>query len=212
MNLILLGAPGAGKGTQAELLMQHLGIPSISTGNMLREAMANGSELGKQVKQCMDEGKLVSDDLVLSLVAERTAEPDCKNGFILDGVPRTLSQAEAMEAAGIHIDHVVSLEVDDEEIASRMTGRRVCTKCGAPYHIVSNPTRIEGICDLCGEKVAIRKDDEPETVKHRLEVYHASTEVLKEYYRQQGKLRLVCGDQPIEDAQKDILKAIGVSV
>ena len=212
MNIILLGAPGAGKGTQAELVSEKLGIPSISTGNMLREAMANGSELGKQVKKFMDEGSLVSDEIVLDLLAERVAQPDCKNGFILDGVPRTLSQAQAIDAKGVRIDHVVSLEVSDEEIAGRMSGRRVCTHCGATYHIVNNPTKTEGICDLCGEKVAIRKDDQPETVKHRLEVYHASTEVLKDYYREQGKLRLVTGNQPIEDTHRDILKAIGVSV
>ena len=212
MNMILLGAPGAGKGTQAELLVEKLGIPTISTGNMLREAMANGSDLGKQVKKYMDGGSLVPDEVIMSLVAERVAQPDCKNGFILDGVPRTLSQAQSIDAKGVRIDHVVSLEVDDGKIADRMSGRRVCTHCGASYHITNNPPKTEGICDLCGEKVAIRKDDEPETVKHRLEVYHASTEVLKDYYRAQGKLRLVCGDQPIEDANRDILKAIGVTV
>ena len=212
MNLILLGAPGAGKGTQAELLTEKLGIPAISTGNMLREAMANGSELGKQVKKYMDEGSLVPDDVIMSIIAQRILEPDCKNGFILDGVPRTLAQAEAMDAKGIRIDHVVSLEVDDEAIANRMSGRRVCTACGASYHIVNNPTKTEGICDLCGAKVAIRKDDEPATVRHRLEVYHASTEVLKDYYNRQNKLRLVRGDQSIEDANRDILKAIGETV
>ena len=212
MNLILLGAPGAGKGTQAELLTEKLGIPAISTGNMLREAMANGSDLGKQVKKFMDEGSLVSDDVIMSIIAQRILEPDCKNGFILDGVPRTLAQAEAMDAKGIRIDHVVSLEVDDEVIANRMSGRRVCTACGASYHIVNNPTKTEGICDLCGAKVGIRKDDEPETVRHRLEVYHASTEVLKDYYNRQNKLRLVRGDQGIEDANRDILNAIGETV
>ena len=212
MNLILLGAPGAGKGTQAELLMQHLGIPSISTGNMLREAMANGSELGKQVKQCMDEGKLVSDDLVLSLVAERTSEPDCKNGFILDGVPRTLSQAEALDAKGVRIDHVISIEIDDSVIEGRMTGRRVCTKCGATYHITVNPTKTPGICDHCGSEVVIRKDDAAETVRNRLKVYHESTEVLKGYYASKNKLRLVEGNQPIEDAYHDILRVLGEMV
>ena len=212
MNLILLGAPGAGKGTQAELLTEKLGIPAISTGNMLREAMTNGSDLGKQVKKYMDEGSLVPDDVIMSIIAQRILEPDCKNGFILDGVPRTLAQAEAMDAKGIRIDHVVSLEVDDEAIANRMSGRRVCTACGASYHIVNNPTKTEGICDLCGAKVAIRKDDEPATVRHRLEVYHASTEVLKDYYNRQNKLRLVRGDQSIEDANRDILKAIGETV
>ena len=212
MNLILLGAPGAGKGTQAELLMQHLAIPSISTGNMLREAMANGSELGKQVKQCMDEGKLVSDDLVLSLVAERTAQPDCKNGFILDGVPRTLSQAEALDAKGVRIDHVISIEIDDAVIEGRMTGRRVCTKCGATYHITVNPPKTPGICDHCGSEVMIRKDDAAETVRNRLKVYHESTEVLKGYYASKGKLRLVEGNQPIEDAYHDILRVLGETV
>jgi len=212
MNLILLGAPGAGKGTQAELLMQHLGIPSISTGNMLREAMANGSELGKQVKQCMDEGKLVSDDLVLSLVAERTAQPDCKNGFILDGVPRTLSQAEALDAKGVRIDHVISIEIDDAVIEGRMTGRRVCTKCGATYHITVNPPKTPGICDHCGEAVVIRKDDAAETVRNRLKVYHESTEILKSYYAERNKLRLVEGNQPIEDAYHDILRVLGETV
>ena len=212
MNLILLGAPGAGKGTQAELLMQHLNIPSISTGNMLREAMANGSSLGKQVKQCMEEGKLVSDDLVMNLVAERTAQPDCKNGFILDGVPRTLAQAEALDARGIRIDHVVSIEIDDAVIEGRMTGRRVCTKCGATYHITVNPPKTPGICDNCGEPVVIRKDDAPETVRNRLKIYHEATEVLKDYYAAQNKLRLVEGNQPIEDAYRDILRALGEKV
>ena len=212
MNLILLGAPGAGKGTQAELLMQHLGIPSISTGNMLREAMANGTELGKQVKQFMDEGSLVPDELILSIVAERTAQPDCVNGFILDGVPRTLAQAEALSSKGVRIDHVVSIELSDDVIEGRMTGRRVCTKCGASYHIVANPPKQDGICDQCGAAVSIRKDDAPETVRHRLEVYHASTEVLKDYYNKLGKLRLVEGNQSIEDANKAILEAIGVTL
>ena len=211
MNLILLGAPGAGKGTQAELISEKIGIPAISTGNMLREAMANGSELGKQVKTCMESGSLVSDDVILSIVAERVAQSDCKNGFILDGVPRTLAQAEAMEAKGIKIDCVVSIEVNDEEIISRMSGRRVCTKCGASYHIVNNPTKTEGICDLCGAEVAIRKDDEPATVLHRLEIYHTTTEALKAFYQERGLLRLVYGNQPINGTHQDILKAIGVS-
>ena len=211
MNIILLGAPGAGKGTQAELLREALCIPSISTGNMLREAMANGSALGKQVKDYMDSGSLVPDDVILSIVAERVAQSDCKNGFILDGVPRTLVQAEALDAKGVCIDRVVSLEVDDQKIVSRMSGRRVCTACGATYHIVNNPTKTEGVCDLCGKEVAIHKDDTPETVQHRLDVYHASTEVLKDYYRKQGKLCLVCGDQPIADAFKAILAALGVT-
>jgi len=209
MNLILLGAPGAGKGTQAELLTEKLGIPSISTGNMLSEAMANGSQLGKQVKSCMDSGSLVPDELVLGLVAERTAQPDCQKGFILDGVPRTLAQAQALDAKGVRIDHVVSIEIDDDVITARMSGRRVCTRCGASYHITANPPKQEGLCDLCGSAISIRKDDAPETVRHRLEVYHQSTEVLKDYYARQGKLRLVCGNQSIEGAYNEILASIG---
>ena len=209
MNLILLGAPGAGKGTQAELIVEKLGIPSISTGNMLREAIRNGSDLGKKVKQYMDEGSLVPDDLVLSIVAERVTQPDCSNGFILDGVPRTLAQAEALDAKGVKIDHVVSIEVDDSVIEGRMTGRRVCSSCGASYHIVANPPKTEGVCDLCAGELIIRKDDAPETVRHRLEVYHASTEILKSYYDKQGKLRLVEGNQAIEDINEQILKVIG---
>ena len=209
MNLILLGAPGAGKGTQAELLMEKLSIPGISTGNMLREAVANGSEVGKKAKYCMDNGLLVSDDIILDIVAERVAQPDCANGFILDGVPRTLAQAEALEARGVRIDHVVSIEIDDAVIEGRMTGRRVCSKCGASYHIVANPSKVEGVCDHCGADLMIRKDDAPETVRRRLEVYHEQTEVLKDFYSKLGKLRLVEGNQSIDGANEDILKAIG---
>ncbi len=212
MNLILLGAPGAGKGTQAELLVKKLSIPAISTGNMLREAIANGTELGKKAKQYMDEGALVPDELILSIIADRVAEPDCANGFILDGVPRTLAQAEALETKGVRIDHVVSIEVDDAVIEGRMTGRRVCPKCGASYHIVANPPKMEGICNACGTELAIRKDDAPETVRKRLEVYHATTEVLKDFYGKLGRLCIVEGNQPIEKANEDILKAIGAQV
>ena len=212
MNLILLGAPGAGKGTQAELLVKQLGIPAISTGNMLREAMANGTELGMKAKKYMDEGALVPDELILGIVADRVAQPDCSKGFILDGVPRTLAQAEALEAKGVKIDHVVSIEVDDAAIEGRMTGRRVCAKCGASYHIVANPPKQDGICDSCGGELIIRKDDAPETVRKRLEVYHASTEVLKDFYAKLGRLRTVNGSQPIEKANEDILAAIGAKV
>ena len=212
MNLILLGAPGAGKGTQAELLIEKLSIPAISTGNMLREAIANGTELGKKVKKLMDNGSLVPDEVILDLVQERVAQPDCAKGFILDGVPRTLAQAEALEARGVRIDHVVSIEIDDEVIEGRMTGRRVCSKCGASYHIVANPPKTEGICDLCQSELITRKDDAPETVRHRLEVYHELTEVLKDFYGKLGKVRLVNGNQSIADAQKDILAAIGENV
>ena len=209
MNLILLGAPGAGKGTQAELLIEALGIPSISTGNMLREAMANGTEIGVKAKYYMDNGLLVPDDVIMGIVAERVARPDCAKGFILDGVPRTLAQAEALEAAGVKIDHVVSIEIADEVIEGRMTGRRVCGKCGASYHIVANPPKEEGKCDLCGSDVTTRKDDAPETVRKRLVEYHAKTEVLKEFYAKRGNLRLVEGNQPIKAITAEILEKIG---
>ncbi len=212
MNLILLGAPGAGKGTQAELLVEKLSIPSISTGNMLREAMKNGTALGKQVKQYMDDGLLVPDELILGIVAERVAQSDCAGGFILDGVPRTLAQAKALDAKGVRIDHVVSIEIEDDVIARRMTGRRVCANCGASYHIAANPPKAEGVCDLCGGALVTRKDDAPETVAKRLQVYHDSTEVLKDYYAKQGKLRLIQGNQSIESANADILRAIGAKV
>lgn len=209
MRLILLGAPGAGKGTQAELLVKTLNIPSISTGNMLREAMANGSDLGKQVKQYMESGALVPDDLVLSIVAQRLTQPDCTNGFILDGVPRTLSQAQVLDEKGVTVDYVVSIEIDDDVIENRMSGRRVCKKCGASYHITANPPKEEGICDLCGDAVAIRADDVPETVRKRLRVYHDATEPLKDYYARQNKLVCVKGDQPIAKVYEDILASIG---
>ena len=212
MNLILLGAPGAGKGTQAELLVKKLSIPAISTGNMLREAMANGTELGKKAKKYMDDGLLVPDELILGIVAQRVAQPDCQKGFILDGVPRTLAQAEALEAMGVRIDHVVSIEVDDAAIEGRMTGRRVCAKCGASYHITANPPKTEGLCDLCGGELIRRKDDAPETVRRRLQVYHSTTEVLKDFYGKLGRLRLINGRQSIEGANEDILKAIGAEV
>ena len=212
MNLILLGAPGAGKGTQAELLIQKLGIPSISTGNMLREAIANGTETGLKAKSYMDNGQLVPDDVILGIVAERVAQPDCSRGFILDGVPRTLAQAEALEAKGIRIDHVVSIEIDDSVIEGRMTGRRVCGKCGASYHVVANPTKIEGKCDLCGADVVVRKDDTPETVQKRLAVYHAQTEVLKDFYAERKLLRLVEGNQAITKITDEILEVIGARV
>ena len=212
MNLILLGAPGAGKGTQAELLVKALSIPAISTGNMLREAMKNRTPLGEQVRQIMDSGMLVPDDVVMDLVSRRVEREDCKNGFILDGVPRTLSQAEAIDAAGINVDYVISIEIDDAVIEDRMTGRRVCPKCGASYHIVNNRPNIEGICNNCGSELTIRKDDDPETVRGRLDLYHSRTEVLKAYYEKQGKLVLIQGNQPIADTNRDILKAIGAEV
>ena len=212
MNLILLGAPGAGKGTQAELLVKALSIPAISTGNMLREAVSHNTPLGEHVRQIMDSGMLVPDDVVMDLVSRRIARDDCKNGFIQDGVPRPQSQAEAIDAAGIPVDYVISIEIDDAVIESRMTGRRVCPKCGASYHIVNNRPNVEGVCNNCGTALTIRKDDEPETVRGRLDLYHSRTEVLKAYYRAQGKLILIQGDQPIMDTKRDILKAIGAEV
>ena len=212
MNLILLGAPGAGKGTQAELLMEKLSIPGISTGNMLREAMRNGTPVGEKAKYYMDNGLLVPDEVIMDIIVERVAKPDCENGFILDGVPRTLAQAEALEAKGVQIDHVVSIEIDDSVIEGRMTGRRVCGSCGASYHIVTKAPKVEGKCDHCGSDLMIRKDDAPETVRRRLEVYHEQTEVLKDFYAKLGKLRTVEGNQTIEGANEEILVAIGANV
>ena len=209
MNLILLGAPGAGKGTQAEILVDRLSIPAISTGAMLREAMKNGYDLDRQVKEIMERGMLVPDDVIMAIVAQRIRQDDCKNGFILDGVPRTLSQAEALDAAGIPVDYVISLEIADDVIEKRMTGRRVCPGCGASFHIENNRPKTEGICDYCGTALTTREDDAPETVRNRLKLYHEKTEVLKNYYAQQGKLVLIEGNQSIQDANRDILEAIG---
>ena len=209
MNLILLGAPGAGKGTQAEIICAKLNIPSISTGNILRAAVKEGTEMGLKAKSFMDAGALVPDEVIIGILKERLAQDDCANGFILDGVPRTLAQAEALEAKGVRIDHVISIEVDDNDIAKRMGGRRVCSKCGASYHVVAKPPKTEGVCDSCGGELIIRKDDAPETVLKRLAVYHASTEVLKDYYAKLGRLHTVNGNQSIEGANEEILKAIG---
>ena len=209
MKLILLGAPGAGKGTQAEIISKKLNIPTISTGNILREAIKNGTETGLKAKSFMDAGKLVPDDVIIGIVRERVARDDCANGFILDGVPRTIPQAEALEAAGIHFDAVVSIEIDDAVIEARMTGRRVCGSCGASFHIVANPPNVDGVCDLCGAALTVRKDDAPETVKNRLKVFHAETEPLKDFYKKLGNLKLVEGNQPIENATRDILAALG---
>ena len=208
MNLILLGAPGAGKGTQAELLTAKLSIPAISTGNMLREAIANGTPLGQKVKKIMDEGCLVPDDIVLDIVAERVSRPDCQNGFILDGVPRTLAQAEALEARGIHIDHVISIEIDDAVIEARMTGRRVCSSCGASYHIEYKKPAKDGVCNSCDSELIIRKDDKPEVVLDRLNVYHEQTEPLKDYYAKAGKLVIVEGQEEVKDTTALTLKAL----
>ena len=209
MRLILLGAPGAGKGTQAEIIAAKLDIPTISTGNILREAIKNGTPTGLKAKDFMDRGMLVPDEVIIGIIRERLAQSDCANGYILDGVPRTIPQAQALLDQGIEIDRVVSIEIADEVIEARMTGRRVCGTCGASYHITANPPKTEGICNACGSELVIRKDDKPETVRHRLEVYHNETEALKGFYEKLGKLRLVEGNQPIEDATRDILAALG---
>ena len=210
MKLILLGAPGAGKGTQAEILSRELGVPTISTGNILRAAMKNGTPVGLKAKEYVESGKLVPDDVIIGIVEERLAQADCAKGYILDGMPRTIPQAEALEQRGIHFDAVVSIEILDEVIEGRMTGRRVCTGCGASYHITAHPPKIENVCDACGAALSIRKDDAPETVKSRLQVFHAETEPLKDFYAKLGLLKLVEGNQPIDSATQDILKALGM--
>ncbi len=209
MKLILLGAPGAGKGTQAEIIASKLSIPTISTGNILREAIRNGTKTGLEAKRYMDEGKLVPDDVIIGIVADRVAQQDCAGGYILDGMPRTIPQAQALEDRGIHFDHVISIEIADEVIEKRMTGRRVCSNCGASYHIVANPPKAEGVCDSCGGALTIRKDDAPETVRNRLSVFHKETEPLKEFYQKLGKLQLVDGNQAIEKATSAIMEVLG---
>lgn len=210
MNLILLGAPGAGKGTQAEIICAKLSIPSISTGNILRAAVKEGTEMGLKAKSFMDAGALVPDEVIIGILKERLAQDDCANGFILDGVPRTIAQAEALEAAGIQFDNVISLEVTDEEVEQRMTGRRTCLACGATYHVVANPPKQKGICDQCGKELTIRKDDKPETVKDRLATYHKETEPLKGFYETRGVLKLVENKGSIEATNQAIMEALGV--
>lgn len=208
MMLILLGAPGAGKGTQAEQICQRLHIPAISTGNILREALKSGTELGLKAKSFMDAGNLVPDDVVIDMLKERISEPDCNDGFILDGFPRTIPQAEALDAMGVSIDRVIDIEVPDEKIVTRMSGRRVCEKCGASYHLVYNPPKVEGVCDKCAGALVQRKDDNAETVRDRLTVYHNQTEPLKSYYAAQGKLFQVDGDRDVAVVSADILKEL----
>ena len=210
MKIILLGAPGAGKGTQAEIISQKLGIPTISTGNILRAAVKNGTPVGLQAKSYMDAGKLAPDEVIIGIVAERLTEADCAKGFILDGVPRTIAQAEALEAAGVRFDCVLDIEVSDEEIVSRMSGRRACTDCGATYHVTAAPPRAEGVCDACGGRLVQRDDDKPETVLDRLSVYHAQTEPLKEFYAQRGILKRVDNKPTIEATAKAIAAALGI--
>ena len=210
MKLILLGAPGAGKGTQAEILSRMLSIPTISTGNILRAAMKNGTPVGLQAKAYVESGKLVPDDVIIGIVNERLAEADCANGYILDGMPRTIPQAEALEQAGIDIDCALSIEIADETIIDRMSGRRTCKDCSQTFHIVSNPPKKEGICDFCGGELTIRKDDAPETVKARLATYHKETEHLKAFYESRGKLKSVDNQATIEATTEVIKAALGI--
>lgn len=209
MKLILLGAPGAGKGTQAAILNQKLGIPTISTGNILRAAIKDGTPTGLKAKEYMDNGQLVPDEVIIGIINERLQAEDCQNGYILDGVPRTIGQADALEAAGIHFDAVISLEISDEEIMQRMSGRRVCEKCGASYHIVAIPPKAAGICDVCGSALVQRADDAPETVQSRLEVYHRETEPLKAYYAERGLLKEVRNQSTVDGTTEKILEVLG---
>ena len=208
MKLILLGAPGAGKGTQAEILSKAYQIPTISTGNILRAAIKNGTPVGLRAKAFIDAGQLVPDEVILGIIEERLAQSDCANGFILDGVPRTIPQAEAMEQRGIDIDCALSIEIEDEVIVERMSGRRTCKNCSQTFHVVSHPPKQEGICDFCGGELGIRKDDAPETVLNRLAVYHRETEPLKAFYEQRGKLKTVENRPSIEATTAAIREAL----
>ena len=210
MKLILLGAPGAGKGTQAEVLSAKLGIPTISTGNILRAAIKDQTPLGLQIKACMDAGKLVPDELVIGIVVDRLKQSDCANGYILDGVPRTLPQAEALDQHGVTFDHVISIEIEDSVIEERMGGRRVCPDCGTPFHMVSRPPKQEGVCDNCGGTLAQRNDDKPETVRQRLAIYHQDTEPLKGYYAAKGLLVPIENQPTIEATSAVISEALGI--
>ena len=209
MKLIMLGAPGAGKGTQAAILSGRLGIPTISTGNILRAAVKNGTPVGLQAKSYMDAGKLVPDEVIIGIIAERLGEDDCRNGFILDGVPRTIAQAEALEQAGVKFDCVLDIEVPDQEIMRRMTGRRACTACGATYHVEAAPPKAEGVCDACGGALVQRDDDKPETVQSRLDVYHSQTEPLKDFYAQRGVLKTVENRPTIEATAQAVADTLG---
>ena len=208
MNLILMGAPGAGKGTQSENISAKWNIPALSTGEMLRGAIKEGTELGMKAKSFMDSGNLVPDELVINIIKTYIGSDKCKNGFILDGFPRTIPQAEALDAMGVKIDIVLSLEVEDEKIIERMSGRRICSGCGASYHILYKPTKAENICDACGASLYTRADDAAETVLNRLETYHAITEPLKEYYAKKGNLVCVKGMERVEDTSAAVLEAI----
>lgn len=212
MKLILLGAPGAGKGTQAEIISEKYAIPTVSTGNIIRAALKNGTEMGLKAKSYIDAGELVPDSVVIGIVKERLSEPDCKKGYILDGFPRTIPQAVALDDMGFVIDAALSIEVADEEIVKRMSGRRVCEKCGASYHTDYKKPQKEGVCDLCGGSLVIRKDDEPETVKNRLNVYHEQTEPLKDFYKSCGKLITVKGQDEVKDTTRLVLEALETQI
>lgn len=208
MKLILLAAPGAGKGTQAEKLSEHFGIPTISTGALLRKNIKAGTKLGKIAEKYINDGKLIPDDVMIDVMADRLKDDDCKNGFILDGFPRTLAQAEALSASEIKIDTVLQLAVADDTIISRIAGRLECEKCAATYHVEHRPPKTEGVCDKCGGKLTVRKDDKPETVRERLKTYHTQTEPLIEYYKGKGMLKVAEGKDTIDDTTKEVLKSL----
>lgn len=210
MKLILLGPPGAGKGTQAEILSKRLGVDTISTGVMLRAAIREGTDLGKMAEEYINSGKLVPDDVVVGIVKERLSREDCKKGFILDGFPRTTAQAEALTESGVEIDKVLSLEVSDETIIERLSGRRECKACGTPYHVVYKPSAAGAKCAECGGELIQRADDNEKTVKNRIEVYHEQTEPIKEYYEKQGKLVTAYGKEALEDTTAEVAKALGL--
>ena len=210
MKLILLGAPGAGKGTQAEVISEKYNIPTISTGNIIRAAIKNGTQMGLKAKAYIDSGRLVPDDVVIGIIKERLAEDDCQNGFILDGFPRTIPQAEALDSMNVSIDAALSLEVSDREIVKRMSGRRVCEKCGASYHTEYKKPKTEGICDGCGAPLIIRKDDEPDTVLDRLDIYHKQTEPIVKHYEAQGILKVIECEDTIEGTSALVAKALRV--
>ncbi len=208
MRLILLGAPGAGKGTQANFIEDKYDIPTFGTGNILREAVAQGTDTGKKAKSYMDAGKLVPDEIIIQVIKDRLEQPDANNGFILDGVPRTLAQAEALQQMGVNIDLAISIQISDDTIIERLSGRRVCEKCGASYHIVYNTSKDPAICDRCGGKLVIREDDKPETVKARLKTYHEQTAPLIEYYRDRDKLAVVQSAEKVEDTTAQVMKVL----
>lgn len=210
MRLILLGPPGAGKGTQAEALVEKLNVPQISTGDILRAAVKKGTPVGRKAKAYMDAGGLVPDNIIIGVVKERLNQPDCEDGYIFDGIPRTIAQAEALDAGKVQIDIVLSIEVPDDTIIKRLSGRRSCPECGAIFHVVTKAPKREGVCDACRTKLITRKDDEPETVKHRLQTYHKETAPLIDYYKKQGKLKAVGGDFGIAMQTAEVFRALGI--